>query len=100
VIKGADGKYHMYSSGILGKCGLAVWAPNAALTHAVSDTLDGVYLPQQDIMRGSNPQITQFGGELRLWHILAGGPGGPDTKFVDRSTPPHRTAADDGPALT
>ena len=37
MIKGEDGKFHMYSSGILGRCGLAVWAPNAALTHAVSD---------------------------------------------------------------
>jgi hypothetical protein len=96
VIKGADGKYHMYSSGILGKCGLAVWGPNAALTHAVSGTLDGVYLPQQDIMRGSNPQITQFGDELRLWHILGGGPGGPDTKFVGR--PPFHCS--DGSALS
>ena len=53
----------MYSSGILGKCGLAVWAPNAALTHAVSDTLTGVYTAQDIIMRGSNPQITQFNGK-------------------------------------
>jgi hypothetical protein len=79
IIKGSDGRYHMYSSGILGKCGLAVWAPNAALTHAVSETLDGVYEAHDEIMRGSNPQITQFNGELRLWHILGGGPVGPST---------------------
>lgn len=79
VIKVA-GRYHMYTSGILGHCGLAVWAPNAALTHAVSDTLDGVYVQQGVIMRGSNPQITQFAGELRLWHSLSGGPFGPGTK--------------------
>jgi hypothetical protein len=77
VIKGSDGRYHMYASGILGKCGLAAWAPNAALTHAVSNTLDGVYEAHDVIMRGSNPQITHFEGELRLWHILAGGTVGP-----------------------
>jgi hypothetical protein len=76
VIKGADWKFHMYSSGILGKWGLVVWAPNVALTHAVSGTLDGVYTAREDIMRGSNPQITQFQGEYRLWHTLSGGPGG------------------------
>ena len=80
VIRGKDGKYHMYSSGILGKCGLAVWAPNAALTHAVSDTLTGVYEAEDVIMRGSNPQITEFDGELRLWHSLGGGESGPNTK--------------------
>lgn len=77
VIKGKDGKFHMYTSGILGKCGLAVWAPNCALTHATSSTLDGVYEAQDVIMRGSNPQITEFNGELRLWHTLDGGPTGP-----------------------
>ena len=44
AILGEDGKFHMYSSGILGNCGLAVWAANAALTHSVSDTLDGHFL--------------------------------------------------------
>lgn len=80
VIKGRDGKYHMYASGIEGKCGLAVWSANAALTHAVSDTIDGLFEPREDIMRGSNPAINEFQGELRLWHTLAGGPGGPGTK--------------------
>jgi hypothetical protein len=74
VVKGDDGKYHMFTSGILGKCGLAVWAANAALTHAISDTLDGVYTAHDVIMKGSNPQITRFNGELRLWHSLGGGP--------------------------
>ena len=80
VIQGKDGKFHMYSSGILGKCGLAVWAPNAALTHAVSDSLVGIYHAEDVIMRGSNPQITQFDNELRLWHTLSGGQVGPGTK--------------------
>jgi len=80
VVKGRDGRFHMFSSGIEGKCGLAVWAANAALTHAVSDTIDGVFEPIEDIMRGSNPAITEFLGELRLWHTLSGGPGGPGTK--------------------
>jgi hypothetical protein len=80
VIRDADGRYHMYSSGILGKCGLAVWAANAALTHSVSDTLDGQYQPHDIIMRGSNPEITQFGSELRLWHSLGGGAWGAKTK--------------------
>ena len=70
----------MFASGIEAHCGLAVWSANAALTHAVSDTIDGVYQPVADIMRGSNPAITEFNGELRLWHTLAGGPGGPGTK--------------------
>lgn len=77
VIKGRDGLFHMFTSGILGKCGLAVWAPNCALTHATSSRLDGVYEPHDIIMRGSNPQITEFNGELRLWHTLDGGPTGP-----------------------
>ena len=54
-----------------------MWAPNAALTHAVSDRLDGMYEAKDVIMRGSNPQITEFKSELRLWHTLSGGPAGP-----------------------
>ena len=80
AILGEDGKFHLYSSGILGKCGLAVWAANAALTHSVSDTLDGRFEPHDVIMRGSNPEITQFGKELRLWHSLGGGAWGAETK--------------------
>jgi hypothetical protein len=85
AIRGTDGKYHLYSSGILGNCGLAVWAANAALTHAVSDTLGGVYRAADVIMRGSNPEISEFNGELRLWHSLGGGPWGPETKGYCRS---------------
>ena len=84
VIKGRDGMFHMYTSGILGKCGLAVWAPNCALTHATSSRLDGVYEARDVIMRGSNPQITEFNGELRLWHSLDGGPTGPSPAGYSR----------------
>ena len=42
--------------------------------------LEGPYTAEDVIMRGSNPAITRFRGELRLWHSLGGGPAGPATQ--------------------
>ena len=43
VLRGADGRWHMFVSLFLGGCGLAEWQPNSAIARATSDSAGGSF---------------------------------------------------------
>eukprot|EP01062_Namystynia_karyoxenos_P040429 TRINITY_DN29489_c4_g1_i1.p1 TRINITY_DN29489_c4_g1~~TRINITY_DN29489_c4_g1_i1.p1 ORF type:complete len:443 (+),score=86.05 TRINITY_DN29489_c4_g1_i1:89-1330(+) len=43
VLKGDDGKYHMFAAEMVQSCGIEWWEPNSQVVHAVSETAAGPY---------------------------------------------------------
>ncbi|GAB5353066.1 hypothetical protein AAMO2058_000006500 [Amorphochlora amoebiformis] len=70
VLKGPDGRYHMWASEMTEHCGIGAWAQNSRIIRAVSDTPGGAYKREQvvyevfahepEVIRGSNGEYVMF----------------------------------------
>jgi len=80
VIKGEDGKYHMFASRWLKKLGFGKWVTNSEVVHAVADTPIGPYktvrvaLPMRgkeywDGMVTHNPRIVKYQDKYLLYYF-------------------------------
>jgi hypothetical protein len=80
VIKGEDGKYHMFASRWLKKLGFGKWVTNSEVVHAVADTPIGPYktlevvLPVRgkeywDGMCTHNPRVVKYGDKFLLYYF-------------------------------
>jgi hypothetical protein len=67
-----DGKYHLYVSEMGEHCGLGTWNTNSFIRHAVSDTVDGIYIPHEVVLgawaHNAMPWVTPDGG-IAIFHI-------------------------------
>ena len=79
VIRGEDGRYHMFASAWPKSLSFAHWATNSQVIHASADTplgpfvLEGVALPARgadfwDGLNTHNPTIHQYGGKFLLFY--------------------------------
>ncbi len=80
VVKGDEGKYHMYYSRWPRKCGFSAWVTHSEIAHAVADSPTGPF-QHQDIalpVRGKtywdglcthNPTVKRFGGKYHLYYM-------------------------------
>lgn len=79
VLKGEDGKYHMWAAEMTEHCGIGAWAQNSRIIRAVSDTPGGEYKRAQvvyevfshepEVVRGPNGEyIMYFTANLRSQH--------------------------------
>lgn len=80
VIKGEDGKYHMFASRWLKKLGFGKWVTNSEVVHAVADTPVGPYktvalaLPMRgkeywDGMCTHNPRVVKYKDKYLLYYF-------------------------------
>ncbi len=80
VIKGPDGKYHMFADRWAKELGFHAWVTNSEVVHAVSDTPEGPYsfvdvaLPVRgkeyfDGLVTHNPRILYFKGTYYLYYF-------------------------------
>lgn len=44
VLKGSDGKYHMFAAEMTYNCGIVVWMSNSLIRHAVATSPEGPYI--------------------------------------------------------
>eukprot|EP00039_Didymoeca_costata_P015408 m.261565 g.261565 ORF g.261565 m.261565 type:complete len:398 (+) comp16218_c0_seq1:46-1239(+) len=59
VIKGHDGKFHMYAAEMVNNCGLGDWLSNSQVAHAVSDTPLGPFTRSDTAVHvwSHNPEV-------------------------------------------
>lgn len=80
VIKGEDGKYHMFVSRWTKQVGFGNWVTNSQVVHAIADTAIGPYLYNDVVlpMRGKqfwdgmcthNPRIVKYKEEYLLYYF-------------------------------
>lgn len=80
VIKGEDGKYHMFASRWTKKVGFGNWVTNSQVVHAVSETAIGPYefhdvvLPARgkqywDGLCTHNPRVVKYGNQYLLYYF-------------------------------
>jgi alpha-L-fucosidase len=80
IIKGDDGKYHLFYSRWPRKYSFLSWLTHSEVTHAVSDSPSGPWEYKETIMqsRGKghwdaitvhNPKIKKFGGNYYLYYV-------------------------------
>jgi hypothetical protein len=80
VIKGEDGKYHMFASRWTKQVGFANWVTNSQVVHAIADTAVGPYLFHDVVLpvRGKqfwdgmcthNPRIVKYKDEYLLYYF-------------------------------
>jgi hypothetical protein len=80
VIKGRDGKYHMFADRWAKDLGFGAWVTNSEVVHAISDTPEGPYvfsdvaLPVRgteyfDGLVTHNPRIISFDGTYYLYYF-------------------------------
>lgn len=86
-----DGMYHLYTSEMAGRCGLASWATNSFIRHAVSPTVDGVYAPRETVLpawsHNAMPWVTPD-GYVSIWHIGNGSLPRPERTGCQNGTTP------------
>ena len=92
-----DGWYHLYVSEMAGHCGLATWGTNSFIRHAISDTVDGIFTPQETVLptwgHNAMPWVTPE-GDITVWHIGNGTRSHPEhTGCSNGTTPLARSAA-------
>eukprot|EP00936_MAST-01D_sp_MAST-1D-sp1_P001499 g1499.t1 len=49
VLKGEDGKYHMWASEMINHCGLNLWTTNSHVVHAVADSPGAAYTVADEV---------------------------------------------------
>jgi hypothetical protein len=80
VIKGEDGKYHMFASRWSRKIGFGNWVTNSEVVHAIADTPIGPYVFHDVVfpVRGKeywdgmcthNPRIVKYGKQFLLYYF-------------------------------
>ena len=80
VVKGEDGKYHMFASRWSKEVGFGNWVTNSEVVHAVSDTPAGPYTFHDIVLpvRGKqywdglcthNPRVVKYGDQYLLYYF-------------------------------
>lgn len=70
IIKGDDGKYHMYVAGWpSATCGHMAWSSKSRVYHVVSDNVWGPYEYVSDLGTGHNPEIYKTGDTYVIYKI-------------------------------
>ena len=80
IIKGEDGKYHLFYAQMSKKIGFKSWLTDGVVSHAVSDSPAGPYTHKKTILKGRgpgywdaytahNPRIKFFDGKYYLYYI-------------------------------
>ena len=80
IIKGEDGKYHLFYAQMSKKIGFKSWLTDGIISHAVSDSLTGPYVHKEVVLRGRgfgywdaytahNPRIKFFDDKYYLYYI-------------------------------
>ncbi|WP_346320390.1 glycoside hydrolase family protein [Chitinophaga sp. YIM B06452] len=80
VVKGEDGRYHMFASRWSKELGFGNWVTNSQIVRAVSDTPEGPYTFEEVVLpaRGKgffdgytthNPRILQYGKQYLLYYM-------------------------------
>ena len=70
IIKGEDGKYHIYVAGWpSATCGHMQWSSKSRVYHVVSDNVWGPYTYVSDIGSGHNPEIYKTGDTYVIYRI-------------------------------
>jgi len=81
VVKGIDGRYHLYAAEITEHCGIGAWSQNSRVIHASSDTPGGKYVRdnvvwnvfshEPEVVRGPNNEyVMYFTAKIRSEHGL------------------------------
>ena len=80
IIKGPEGKYHLFYARWPKKYGFTAWLTHSEIAHAVSDHAAGPYQYQETVLKPNdtdnwdaitahNPKIKQFNGKYYLYYI-------------------------------
>ena len=70
IVKGSDGKYHMYVAGWPSATkGHMAWSSASRVYHVVSDNVWGPYTYVSDIGPGHNPELYKTGDTYVIYHI-------------------------------
>eukprot|EP00756_Hemistasia_phaeocysticola_P066394 Hpha_TRINITY_DN9205_c0_g2::TRINITY_DN9205_c0_g2_i1::g.28860::m.28860 len=70
VLKGEDGKFHMYAAEMVKGCGIEFWEPNSRVIHAVSDTPEGPYRRVSVVANPFAHEPTAMRGPKGEWVVL------------------------------
>ena len=79
VLKGPEGKYHMWAAEMTEHCGIGAWSQNSRVIHAISDTPGGAYKRvsvvwevfshEPEVVPGNNGEfVMYFTAQLRSPH--------------------------------
>lgn len=52
VLRGDDGRWHMWSAEMVGGCGIWAWCSNSQIVHAISATPTGAYQRKEVVQKG------------------------------------------------
>lgn len=77
VVRGDDGKYHMFAAEMSEGCGLKSWSTNSIVVHAVADAPMGPFERKDVAVQAfaHNPVVARApDGTWVLWHIGCGAP--------------------------
>lgn len=80
VLRGADGRYHLYVSAMANHCLLNTWGSNSRIEHAVSDDITGPYAFRDvavDVWSHNSAPIALPDGTYAIVHIGSGAGGNP-----------------------
>ena len=93
IIRGDDGKIHMFAAYMTENCGLTSWETNSEVVHAVADSPLGPFSIQETVLKrfAHNPTIHKVGDEYLLFHIGCSATEEPCTtckKCTNGTTPP------------
>ena len=80
IIKGEDGKYHLFYAQMSKKIGFKSWLTDGVVSHATSDSIAGPYLHKEIVLEGRgpdywdaytahNPRIKFFDGKYYLYYM-------------------------------
>lgn len=80
IIKGKDGKYHLFYAQMSKKLGFKSWLTDGIVSHAIADSVAGPYVHQEVVLEGRgpaywdaytahNPRIKFFDGKYYLYYI-------------------------------
>lgn len=80
IIKGEDGKYHLFYAQMSKKIGFKSWLTDGVISHAISDSVAGPYVHKEIVLEGRgfdywdaytahNPRIKFFDGKYYLYYI-------------------------------
>jgi len=86
VLKGEDGRYHMWASELVNHCGLNLWTSNSHVVHAVASEPDAAYAVVDEVhgVFSHEPSLVRGpGGEYVMYFIM----GHPITAFDDPVQP-------------
>lgn len=80
IIKGEDGKYHLFYAQMSAKLGFSTWLTDGIVSHAISDAAAGPYIHKEVVLKGRgsghwdahtahNPRVKYFDGKYYLYYM-------------------------------